>query len=83
METREDPEPEPPAQVAIAEPAPTVVEAKPPAPAPEKPEEPKEKVKRLTLDIPESLHRRIKEKAVMERVTMVEMLRELLEATHR
>ena len=83
METREDPEPEPPAPVAIAEPAPTVVEAKPPAPAPEKPEEPKEKVKRLTLDIPESLHRRIKGQAVMERVTMVEMLRELLEATHR
>lgn len=83
METREDPEPEPPAPVAIAEPAPAVVEAKPPAPAPEKPEESKEKIKRLTLDIPELLHRRIKGPAVMQRVTMVEMLRELLEATHR
>lgn len=38
-----------------------------------------EAMKRLTLDIPESLHRRIKGKAVMEGVTMVNMLRELLE----
>lgn len=41
-----------------------------------------EKMKRLTLDIPESLHRAIKGKAVMEGRTMVEMLRELLEDTY-
>ncbi len=40
------------------------------------------KMKRLTLDIPESLHRQIKGKAVLEGVTMVEMLRELLETTY-
>ena len=39
-------------------------------------------MKRLTLDIPESLHRRIKGKAVMEGVTMVNMLRELLEENY-
>lgn len=38
-----------------------------------------EKIKRLTLDIPESLHRAIKLKATTEGVTMVELLRELLE----
>lgn len=36
-------------------------------------------MKRLTLDIPESLHRKIKMKAVSEGVAMVDMLRELLE----
>lgn len=36
-------------------------------------------MKRLTLDIPDSLHRKIKGKAVAEGVTMVEMLRDLLE----
>jgi predicted DNA binding CopG/RHH family protein len=41
------------------------------------------KIKRLTLDIPDDLHRKIKGKAVAEGVTMVEMLRELLEATYR
>lgn len=39
-------------------------------------------MKRLTLDIPEDLHKRIKGKAVMEGVTMVNMLRELLEETY-
>jgi predicted DNA binding CopG/RHH family protein len=39
----------------------------------------KEKVKRLTLDIPEALHRAIKGKAASEGVAMVDMLRELLE----
>jgi hypothetical protein len=39
----------------------------------------KEKIKRLTLDIPESLHRSIKGKAAIEGVAMVDMLRELLE----
>lgn len=38
--------------------------------------------KRLTLDIPESLHRQIKGRAVMEGTTMVNMLRELLEKTY-
>lgn len=42
----------------------------------------KQAMKRLTLDIPESLHRRIKGTAVMEGVTMVNMLRELLEETY-
>lgn len=42
-----------------------------------------EKIKRLTLDIPESLHRRIKGRAVMEGTTMVEMLRELLLETYQ
>lgn len=37
-----------------------------------------EKTKRLTLDIPESLHRSIKAKSVQEGVAMVDMLRELL-----
>jgi predicted DNA binding CopG/RHH family protein len=43
----------------------------------------KETLKRLTLDIPEALHKRIKGKAVMEGVTMVNMLRELLEETYK
>ena len=38
-----------------------------------------EKMKRLTLDIPEELHRAIKRKAVDEGVTMAELLRALLE----
>ena len=40
---------------------------------------PKEKIKRLTLDIPEKLHRAIKGKAALEGKAMVDMLRELLE----
>ncbi|WP_346294217.1 hypothetical protein [Sphaerothrix gracilis] len=51
-------------------------------PMPPKAKESKEKLKRLTLDIPESLHRKIKGKAVMEGVTMIEMLRELLEENY-
>lgn len=42
------------------------------------PEE-KEKLKRLTLDIPNKLHRAIKGKAALEGKAMVDMLRELLE----
>ena len=38
-----------------------------------------EKIKRLTLDIPESLHKAIKLKATTEGVTMVDLLREPLE----
>ena len=37
------------------------------------------KIKRLTLDIPEGLHRAIKRKAVEEGVTMADLLRALLE----
>ncbi len=37
------------------------------------------KMKRLTLDIPEPLHRAIKMKAVEQGVAMAELLRELLE----
>ena len=43
------------------------------------PEHPVEKMKRLTLDIPESLHQAIKLKAVEQGVTMANMLRALLE----
>lgn len=42
-------------------------------------DQPEKKMKRLTLDIPEPLHRAIKRKAVDEGVTMVELLRSLLE----
>ncbi|MES1026615.1 hypothetical protein ABN584_27355 [Gloeocapsa sp. BRSZ] len=38
-----------------------------------------EKMKRLTLDISEELHRAIKRKAVEEGVTMADLLRALLE----
>ena len=41
--------------------------------------EEKEKLKRLTLDIPDKLHRAIKGKAALEGKAMVDMLRELLE----
>jgi predicted DNA binding CopG/RHH family protein len=40
------------------------------------------KIKRLTLDISETLHKKIKVKAVIEGISMVEMLRELLESTY-
>jgi predicted HicB family RNase H-like nuclease len=49
------------------------------ADSPESIPTPKEKFKRLTLDIPEALHRAIKGKAASEGVAMVDMLRELLE----
>ena len=45
----------------------------------EKTTAPEQKMKRLTLDLPEGLHRTIKRRAVEEGVTMVEMLRTLLE----
>lgn len=79
VETREVSTLEPTPEVAIVEPDPPIAEIKPSTPEPNKV---KEKIKRLTLDIPESLHRRIKGKAVMEGMTMVEMLRELLEDTY-
>ena len=49
------------------------------ADSPESTPAPKEKIKRLTLDIPETLHRAIKGKAASEGLAMVDMLRELLE----
>ena len=39
----------------------------------------KDKTKRLTLDIPEKLHRAIKGKAALEGKAMVDMLRDFLE----
>jgi predicted DNA binding CopG/RHH family protein len=38
-----------------------------------------EKMKRLTLDIPEGLHKAVKRKALDEGMTMAELLRSLLE----
>ena len=43
------------------------------------PQQQTEKMKRLTLDIPESLHKAIKRQAVDAGVTMADLLRELLE----
>jgi predicted DNA binding CopG/RHH family protein len=45
----------------------------------EKPVATEQKMKRLTLDLPEGLHRAIKRRAVKEGITMVDMLRKLLE----
>ena len=45
----------------------------------EKPVATEQKMKRLTLDLPEGLHRAIKRRAVEEGVTMVDMLRTLFE----
>jgi predicted DNA binding CopG/RHH family protein len=56
---------EPTKSTAVAEPVP--VKTKPPI-----------KMKRLTLDIPEPLHKAIKTRSVQEGVAMVDMLRELL-----
>lgn len=42
-------------------------------------QKPKEKMKRLTLDIPQSLHRAIKMRSVEEGVPMTDILRELLQ----
>ena len=55
----------------------------PPATQPKaEPSPQKQQMKRLTLDIPAQLHQRIKVKAVTEGVTMVDMLRDLLEETY-
>ena len=42
----------------------------------------KPKMKRLTLDIPETLHRAIKMKSVEQGVPMADLLRELLERNY-
>jgi predicted DNA binding CopG/RHH family protein len=46
------------------------------------PTAPQEKMKRLTLDISESLHKAIKSRSVEDGVSMVDMLRELLEQNY-
>jgi len=38
----------------------------------------RERIKRLTLDIPASLHKKIKYRAVIEETTMIELLRDIL-----
>jgi predicted DNA binding CopG/RHH family protein len=59
-------------------------EADPRLAAPEVTEEASQpKIKRLTLDISEALHKKIKVRAVIEGISMVEMLRELLETTYK
>ena len=42
----------------------------------------KPKMKRLTLDIPETLHRTIKMRSVEQGVPMADLLRELLESNY-
>lgn len=42
----------------------------------------KPKMKRLTLDIPETLHRAIKMKSVEQGVPMADLLRDLLESNY-
>jgi hypothetical protein len=42
-------------------------------------ETPTEPVKRLTIDIPESLHRRVKTACAMENLVMADVVREFLE----
>lgn len=83
VETREVASPPadvpPPVSTALPEASPLIPQASTPSDSPP----PQERIKRLTLDIPESLHRRIKGKAVMEGTTMVEMLRELLLETYQ
>lgn len=46
-----------------------------PAPAPE----PKERVARLTIDVPESLHRRLKMQCAARGLKMADVMRELIE----
>ena len=42
-------------------------------------ERPTEPVKRLTIDIPESLHRRVKTACAMENLVMADVVRDMLE----
>jgi hypothetical protein len=51
--------------------------------APNAPSSPRVRMKRLTLDLHEPLHRAIKTNAAEEGVTMAEKLRSLLEAYYR
>lgn len=72
-----------PTSAAPTSTTPTPIEA-PPSAAPPSPTKPIEtvKMKRLTLDISEDLHRSIKLKAVTQGVSMVDLLRDLLEQTY-
>ena len=67
-----EPASEPPIATPIA------ASPEPPNPNPQPPIE-SVKMKRLTLDIPETLHRSIKLQAVTQSVSMVDLLRTLLE----
>lgn len=67
-----EPVPEPPIATPIAD------SPEPPTPNLQPPIE-SVKMKRLTLDIPETLHRSIKLQAVTQSVSMVDLLRTLLE----
>lgn len=49
-----------------------------PTPLPVPTKVPEQKLKRLTLDIPEPLHKAIKQAAAKEGVSMVDQIRELL-----
>ena len=69
-----EPASEPPLAAPIAAPP----ESSLAPPTPQTPIEPV-KMKRLTLDIPETLHRSIKLQAVTQSVSMVDLLRTLLE----
>ena len=53
----------------------TALKAVEPAPAPE----PKEKMSRFTIDVPESLHRRVKMQCAGRGKKMADVMRELLE----
>ena len=67
-----EPAPEPPIATSLES------SPEPPTPNPQPPVE-NVKMKRLTLDIPETLHRSIKLQAVTQSVSMVDLLRTLLE----
>ena len=67
---------EPASETPIA--TPIADSPEPPTPNPQPPIE-SVKMKRLTLDIPETLHRSIKLQAVTQSVSMVDLLRTLLE----
>ena len=69
---------EPAAETPIAPPI-VVAPALSPEPNPPQPPIESVKMKRLTLDIPETLHRSIKLQAVTQSVSMVDLLRTLLE----
>ena len=51
----------------------------PAAAAAEKPKAPPQAMKRLTIDIPDSLHRRVKSRCGQDGLRMADVIRELLE----
>jgi hypothetical protein len=71
-----------PAQAANAHPADAWVksrDATPEIPAPAAAPVPTEPMKRFTIDVPESLHTRIKSQCALKRLKMADVLRDLLE----